>query len=58
MSVSSQIRTASRIILMIIQTIATMPNQSPEPTAIVAVSAFENIMVCIDFNTRWLSFFR
>jgi len=34
------------------------PNKSPEPTAIVVVSGFEKIWVCIDLDARWLSFFR
>jgi hypothetical protein len=35
-----------------------MPNQSPEPTAIIAVGAFDNVRVRHTAIAPWLSFFR
>jgi hypothetical protein len=36
----------------------TWPNQSPEPTAIIAVGAFDNIRIRHVVVTPWLSFIR
>ena len=54
---SSQPRSEPRISPLRFKMSQARPNKAPEPTAVSAVSNSQELLVCIDFSRRWLSFY-